>query len=240
MPAKATVLHGVDQSGSSAKRPVKGHDGHLFYETDTQALRVWDDTQLEWLPVDYIAFVYDAAVDPKAIGTHPLAGAIVPAGTIILDGVVDVITAVNFTGAGTLAIEVAAANDIVAATTSWAAGRKAIVPDGTAANSIKATVDRQVRVVIATGAVTAGKIMGFLRTVRSLITVTEEESSSSSSTSSSNSSSVSSSSSSKSSQTTSSSSKSSQTTSSSSKSSQTTSSSSSNSSSSSVSSSSSS
>lgn len=171
----STTLHGVEQSGLSTKRPAKGHNGHGFWETDTLGIRVWNDEEAVWQPFEYIAFEWDVTGgDDGAIGEHVL-NVPVPAGTIVLDGVIDVITTfASATDAATIAIHFNAANDLVSAVaistgTPWDAGLHAIVPLGAAANAKKASADRNVTITVGTEEVTAGKLRGMLRCLRSAI-----------------------------------------------------------------------
>lgn len=114
---------------------------------------------------------YDFAEHGGAIGNIGL-GVTLPDNAVILDGVVDVITTLtSATDAATVAVQAEAPNDIVAAiaisdvSNPWDAGRKAIVPDGTAANSKKTTQSREITAVVGAEAVTAGKFVVFLRYV---------------------------------------------------------------------------
>ena len=117
---------------------------------------------------------YDFAVNGGAISAIPLA-ATVPDNAVILDGMVDVVTTCTSDGAdaGTMALSVEGANDIVTAiaisdgTNPWDAGLKAIIPLGTAATAIKTTAARAITATIAGQAFTAGKFVVFLRYVLS-------------------------------------------------------------------------
>jgi hypothetical protein len=86
----------------------------------------------------------------------------IPSGSYIMQAVLDVLTLFT-TGAGaTAALTVEAANDIVAATIVSGApysttGLKTTVQLGTGATMIKTSASRSPSIVIATGAVTAGK-----------------------------------------------------------------------------------
>lgn len=205
-----TVLHGIDQSGLSTKRPgetvtpiaPKGNDGSTFYETDTLNKRVFDEGQEEWLPDGWLAAEIDiTGGDSGAIGIHDIPGARLPAGTIIWDSCIDVLE--TFTSAGDtaqMAISAQADNDIVSAVainngTPWDAGLRAGIPLGAIASAVKIVRDANLRYSISVQAITAGKLRILLHCIRSTQVVTEEESSSSSSSSSSPSSSSSSSSS---------------------------------------------
>lgn len=171
-----TVTHGIDDSGIATKRPTRGYDGGHFYETDTLGLRRFRDAALVWNPFEYVAFSYDFATEGGVVGDITLSAA-VPAGCVVLDGIIDVIT--TFTSAAstaTVALKVEAANDIVSAiaindgSSPWNAGRKNIVPSGSAANGKKATAARSVVMTIGVQALTAGKMRGFLRCLRSTTT----------------------------------------------------------------------
>lgn len=112
---------------------------------------------------------YDFAVDGGAVGTINLRGygqlgSLVPAGCIIADAWIDVLTTVTSGGAPTIAGQLEAAGDVFAATAfgSFTAGRKNALPTGVSASvsagaQIKTTVARQIAIVIAAAALTAGK-----------------------------------------------------------------------------------
>ena len=107
---------------------------------------------------------YDFAVDGGAISTIAItSGTPIPAGSTIVGGYVDVITPLAGATA-TIACQVEAANDILTAVAvaSWTAGRKNILPAPTtgaltAGTMVKTTADRNISIVIATAALTAGK-----------------------------------------------------------------------------------
>lgn len=107
---------------------------------------------------------YSFAVDAGAQGTIALMGAtLVPSGSIILAGYIEVTTQLTSGGAATIAVQVEGAGDIVAATAvaSWTAGRKNVLPafttgSVTAATSVKTTAARDISIVIATADLTAG------------------------------------------------------------------------------------
>jgi hypothetical protein len=114
--------------------------------------------------IQWVRARYDFAVEGGAVGTIGLLGStVIPAGAVILGGFVDVVIAPTSGGAGTLAIQVEAANDIVAAAAvsgaPWSTlGRKSIVPAFTGATTVKTTAARDVSAVIATAAITAGRV----------------------------------------------------------------------------------
>jgi hypothetical protein len=107
---------------------------------------------------------YDFAVDGGAISTIAItAGLPIPLGSVVVGGYVDVITPFTSGGAATIACQVEAANDILTAVAvaSWTAGRKNILPAPTtgaltASTAVKTTADRNISLVIAAFALTAG------------------------------------------------------------------------------------
>lgn len=107
---------------------------------------------------------YDFSKIGGAVGAHKL-GVTLPAGAIVIDSSIEVITTCTTASAdaGTMAISIEGANDIVSAVAvsnganPWDAGVHAGVPVGTAATAIKLTEDRTVTATIATQAFTAGK-----------------------------------------------------------------------------------
>lgn len=107
---------------------------------------------------------YDFAVEGGAVGTIALLGTTaIPSGAVVLGGFVDVITPPTSGGAATLALQVEAAGDLVAAAAisgaPWStAGRKSVIPVFTGATSLKTTAARDVSAVVATAALTAGVI----------------------------------------------------------------------------------
>lgn len=106
---------------------------------------------------------YDFAVDGGVVGTITLRSpdGPIPIGSVILDGYLDVATALSG-GTSTGALQAEAAGDIVAqaATTGapWSTtGRKSIIPAATGATAVKTTVDRSPAFVIGTANLTQGK-----------------------------------------------------------------------------------
>lgn len=107
---------------------------------------------------------YDFAVDGGAISTIAItSGTPIPSGSTIIGGYVDVITALVGATA-TIACQVEAANDILTAVAvaSWTVGRKNVLPAPTtgaltASTAVRTTADRNISIVIATAALTAGK-----------------------------------------------------------------------------------
>jgi hypothetical protein len=110
--------------------------------------------------------IYDFAVDGGAIGTIGLMGALaIPLGATIIGGWVEVVTGLTSGGAATAAIQVEGAGDIVPAQVlgTWTVGRKNIVPALvssavlSAAGVVRTTAARDISLVIAAFALTAGK-----------------------------------------------------------------------------------
>ena len=108
---------------------------------------------------------YDFAVDGGAVSTIAItSGTPIPLGSVIVGGYVDVLTQLTSGGAATIACQVEGANDILTAVAvaSWTAGRKNVLPAPTtgaltASTAVKTTADRDISIVIATAALTAGK-----------------------------------------------------------------------------------
>jgi len=110
---------------------------------------------------------YNFALDGGAVGTIALMGAAnIPLGATIIGGWIEVQTQLTSGGAATIAVQVEGAGDIVAATAvaTWTAGLKKIVPGLTAAADLSAsaavrtTAARDISIVIAAFALTAGKL----------------------------------------------------------------------------------
>lgn len=107
-----------------------------------------------------IKATYSFAVDGGAIGSITLAT--IPSGVVVLAGVVDVTTALTSGGAGTMALQLEGANDLITAAAvsgaPWSTtGRKAFganVNFGT--SSVKTTASRALTAAIADVALTAG------------------------------------------------------------------------------------
>jgi hypothetical protein len=104
---------------------------------------------------------YDFAIDGGAVSTIVLrgvSGSAIPNGSIVLAGVVEVVTAV-LSATGTVALTVETAADILAATAQagLTVGQKSVIPAGTGATSVKTTAERAPSMTIATAALTAGK-----------------------------------------------------------------------------------
>ena len=114
-------------------------------------------------------FTFDTVVGTNAaVGAHGT-GVTIPDDSIVVGGFFEVNTAFTTSASGTLAIHVNSANDIQTATIVSSApfsttGRKAITPKANTpeSTSIKLTADREITCTVATGALTAGKLTGYL------------------------------------------------------------------------------
>lgn len=105
---------------------------------------------------------YDFSKEGGAVGDITLRGGYLPAGAIVTSGVVHVQTAVTSGGAATVALKLASAGDVLAATAKGSLTANALidtVPDGTAANMIRLTANAQLTATVAVAALTAGKIV---------------------------------------------------------------------------------
>lgn len=115
--------------------------------------------------VKWLRTTYDFAVHGGAIGNINLGVEDqLPSGAVVVDGFIDVITTLTSGGAATIAAQIEAAGDVVAATAvaTWTAGRKNVLPSPasgsvTASTRVKTTAARTPVVVIAAAALTAGK-----------------------------------------------------------------------------------
>ena len=121
-------------------------------------------------------FTFDAGIaGNQTIAAHGT-GVTLPINAIVYGGFYDVNTGFTSAGgnAGTVAISLEGANDLVTATAVSNAiygtiGRKAIVPVSTAATTVKATAAREVTCTVAGQVLTAGKLTGFLLYVVSVV-----------------------------------------------------------------------
>jgi hypothetical protein len=120
-----------------------------------------------------------ATFDPSGIaaqretGAHTV-GVTLPIGAVVCGGFFNVVTAFTTSASGTLALSIQSANDIQTATVVSSApfsttGLKAITPKANTPEStgIKLTAARAVTFTVATGALTAGKLVLFLYYVQS-------------------------------------------------------------------------
>lgn len=102
---------------------------------------------------------YDFSEHGGVVGDNALPF-VLPAGAIVYAGMIDVITAPTSGGSATVALKLEGAGDILAATAIGSlTGLVDVVPDGTAGNAVKTTVERQLQLTVATAALTAGKMI---------------------------------------------------------------------------------
>jgi hypothetical protein len=156
-------------------------NGNLYVNQSTAASPVWalvgsvGSTVSGLGGLGVARATYDFSSDGGAIGAIGL-GVTLPDNAVVIGGFVDVITtATSATDAGTGAISVQSADDIVAAiaisdgSNPWDAGLQAIVPKSNTPEStgIKLTADREITFTIAVEAFTAGKFEVFLHYVQS-------------------------------------------------------------------------
>ncbi|HOW90744.1 MAG TPA: hypothetical protein PK883_00390 [Anaerolineaceae bacterium] len=126
-------------------------------------------------------FVYDTAeldsagAANTAVGAHGT-GVTLPAHAIIVGGFFDVNTAFTSSASGQLAISVQGANDIQSAAAVSGApfstiGRKAIVPKANTpeSTSVKTTAAKEITCTVSVGALTAGKLTGYLYYVEGVV-----------------------------------------------------------------------
>lgn len=117
---------------------------------------------------------YDFAEHGGTIGAIGL-GVTIPDNAIVTKAYYDVLTTCTSAGAdaGTGAISVEGANDIVTATAIsaggnvWDAGIHAAIPDGAAANMVKTSAAREITFTIASQNFTDGKFVVFIEYVQS-------------------------------------------------------------------------
>lgn len=116
-------------------------------------------------------FTFDAGIEAnRAIGAHGT-GVTLPIHAIVVGGFVDVNTKFDSdaTDAGTIAISVQAANDVISAAAVSGApystiGRKAIIPKANTpeSTSLKCTAEREITCTVAVEALLSGKLTGYL------------------------------------------------------------------------------
>ncbi len=108
-------------------------------------------------------YEYDFAVEGGAVGDITLRGPGLPAGAIVTDGKIHVITAITSGGAATAALKIESAADVLAATAKASLSLNAIldvVPVRTAATSILVTTNgKKVVMTVAVAALTAGRLV---------------------------------------------------------------------------------
>jgi hypothetical protein len=104
---------------------------------------------------------WDFAVDGGAVSTIAITQEKLPDTAVILGGFVEVDTAVTGAANAEAAVKVEGAGDIVASAVvtgaPWSTtGRKSVIPAFTGATTVKTTVRRDISIVIAVAALTAG------------------------------------------------------------------------------------
>ena len=111
-------------------------------------------------------FEFDFSKEGGAVSTIEIDNDVIPDDAVIMDGFVEVKTAVTSGGSATIALHINSSEDILAATgkASFSAGAILdVVPNGAAANMIKTAAKKYLSVVIAVAALTAGKFWVNLR-----------------------------------------------------------------------------
>lgn len=174
-----TVLHGVDQTRPDfASLPSTGNMASECYIEDLKSKHVYDATAEAWLPMEYIPFRYDVAVDGGTVGAKSLSEKI-PDDMIVFDGMIQVVQKFESGGLATLKITGEADADIlgVTALATLVEGMLNVVPNGTAAKAIRTTAERTITATVAGATFTRGVLVGFLRCFRGF--ASEEVSSSS-------------------------------------------------------------
>lgn len=131
-----------------------------------QGAQVQLGTQIAAKKLHALRAQYDFATLGGAKQAHSLLdvdgkAAVLPDNAIVVDCMVDVITAPDSTAAAAISFGLASAADVrelQVATNTYASGRVACVPVGSAATSIKVTSDTTPTMTIATFPLTAGKL----------------------------------------------------------------------------------
>lgn len=115
--------------------------------------------------------IYDFSVNGGAVGSTVILlpqDNLLPDNAIITNVYVDVLTTCTSGGSATVGLRLNSGTDALGATAVASLTAGAIIagtPDGTAANMVKLTADRNITVVIATAALTAGKFAVFVEYV---------------------------------------------------------------------------
>ncbi len=191
-----TVWHGIDQSvETDAALPSTGNHGARCVVEETGSIFIYDANDKKWKPDDEVISRWSFTTDGGGVGWYDL-GTTLPAGTIIMDGVLRVLDPLQSSGAAKIGIKAESAagatKDILAdvlISTAGVEGVYDITPDGTAANAVLLTSDKNVKLNITVAALTAGVFELHLRCLRGGVSEEVSSSSSSSVTSSSSSSS---------------------------------------------------
>lgn len=111
----------------------------------------------------YVKATYDFTVHGGAVGDIEL-DLKLPAGAIVYNGFINIVTDPTSGGSATVAIKIEGAADLLAATAiASVTGQLDTIPDGTAANVVVLTAERKLTVTVATAALTAGKMDVYLQ-----------------------------------------------------------------------------
>lgn len=195
---RRTVLHGIDQSAPTfAKLPGRGHQGSRCYQEDCRNSWLYDCDLEAWLPDGWVCAEWKFSVHGGAQGFISL-DLQLPENTIITHGFYEVLDPVTSAGSAEYGFKIESAagtEDLLAvanlSTNQAALGLDDLIPDSTAANMVKLTEARWLKMRIEAADLTGGHIAVYLLCARGLER-TEVSSSSSSSSNSSSSSSTSS------------------------------------------------
>lgn len=163
---------GAGQLASNAVTTAKITDANVTAAKLEAALQGTADG-LGFLRAARFTFDPSANAGERTTAAHGL-GVTIPDNAVILAGYIEILTTFASAGAdaGTIALSVEGANDLVTATaissgTFWDAVKgKVIVPDALnvagVATSIKTSAAREITATVATQALTAGKLVGWL------------------------------------------------------------------------------
>ena len=150
-------LSGLNSSNSEVQIIGLNSDGYPDVQTAVPGLS----------PVKVSMAVFDPSADTgsRTIAAHTL-GPTIPSGSILLQVEYYVVTTfTSATDAGTIALSIQSANDLVVAVAisnggnPWDAGIHAGIPVNTAATAIRLTADRIPTATVAVEALTAGKLV---------------------------------------------------------------------------------
>jgi hypothetical protein len=184
-----TTLHGVCESVADySTLPNKGNMAAECLCEAELSKHVYDAGQRAWLPMEYVAFMYDVPTHGGTAADHTV-GVTIPAGTIMVGGIVVIADKfVAASGTPTVSIAVNAAGDVLNALDVCAESINAKVATvplfANAATWFVATADRTITATVGAAALTAGRLYGYLMCFRNVIGGENSSSSSSSSSSS--------------------------------------------------------
>lgn len=175
-------LHGVPMSVRTfTELPGRGNAGSGCLTEDLLGQFVYDADVGAWLPREYFVFEWDIERDGGGIGTVTLRQTL-PANIIVLDGFFDVVEALVGEGAS-IAIVDGQAHTILsseAIATAGTEGLHALTVAGTAATAFKNSAAASILLNISDVALTAGRLVGYLRCMRGFSTDNRSSESSSS------------------------------------------------------------